>query len=249
MAIRGKLAVVCGGASGIGRAMALDLVNQGAKVVVMDIDLASMQAMQKKSPTLIYYTLDVTDLKAVQSVFMQVEKEHGPIFRLVHTAAIMPAATFRQMSIEQTINVMTVNYEGMVHVTQTVLPFLLSRNEGQIVVMGSVAGVLPLARFGAYGASKAATNFYMEVLQAEHAGSQVQLLLVCPAAVDTPLIDQAIEHGPWFLRKQKNGFRIASTKQIIKAIERGLQTKKSKIYPGDAWLIQFLYRLFPSLSL
>lgn len=248
MEIRGKLAVVCGGASGIGKAMALNLVNQGAKVVVMDIDLTSMQTMQKQSPQIIYYSLDVTDLKAVQSVFTQVENEHGPIFRLVHTAAIMPAADFGQMPIEQTINVMTVNYEGTVHVTQTVLPFMLSRNEGQLVVMGSVAGVLPLPSFGAYGASKAATNFYMEVLQAEHANSQIQILLVCPAAVDTPLMDQAIEYGPWFLRKQKNGFRIASTNQIIKAIERGLRTKKSKVYPGDAWLIQFSYRLFPALS-
>jgi NADP-dependent 3-hydroxy acid dehydrogenase YdfG len=248
MAIKGKLAVVCGGASGIGKAMALDLLQQGAKVVIMDINLSSMQALQKQSPALVYYQLDVTDLKAVQSVFTQVEKEHGPIFRLVHTAAIMPGSAFRQMPIEQITKVMSVNYEGMVHVTQTVLPFLLSRNEGQLVVLGSVAGVLPLPRFGAYGASKAATNFYMEVLQAEHADSNVQLLLVCPAAVDTPLMDQATENGPWFLRKQKNGFRITSTQQIIKAIERGLRNHKKKVFPGDAWLIQFLYRLFPNLS-
>lgn len=248
MAVTGKLVVVCGGGSGIGKAMALHSLVQEAKVVVLDKDAVALKNIRKAHPEIITYELDVTDSEQVHDVFTKVEQTNGPIYSLVHTAAIMPGGAFRQMGSQQINQIMAVNYQGMVNVTQTVLPFLLARNAGQLVVLGSVAGVLPLPHFGAYGASKLATNFYMQVLMAEHADSEVQFLLVCPAAVDTPLIDQATEHGPWFLRKQASGFRIANTDQIVRAIDKALRKKQKVIYPGDAWWIQLFYRWMPGFS-
>ena len=90
---------------------------------------------------------------------------------------------------------MEINYVGMVNVCQTVIPAMVARDEGEVILYGSTAGLMPMQRFGAYGASKAANNFYAGLLIAENR-SKVRMTLVYPPAVNTPLLDQAVDGPP-----------------------------------------------------
>ena len=79
----------------------------------------------------------------------------------------------------------------MVNVCQTVVPDMLQRNYGDVIIYGSTAGMIVTAKFGAYGATKCANNFYTKVLIEENKKSKIRILLVCPPAVDMPLLKQA----------------------------------------------------------
>ena len=146
------------------------------------------------------YACDVTDLAKVQQTVSTVIEAHGPVDRLINCAAIMPGGLLLDHSAEQISGIMEINYVGMVNVCQTVIPAMVARDEGEVILYGSTAGLMPMQRFGAYGASKAANNFYAGLLIAENR-SKVRMTLVYPPAVKTPLLDQAVD-GPSLLNSR-----------------------------------------------
>jgi short-subunit dehydrogenase len=143
---------------------------------------------------------------------------------------------------------MTVNYTGMVNVSQTVLPYMINRNAGDFIVYGSVAGIVVTNRFGAYGATKAATNFFMKVLMNENRNTNIRFQLVFPPAVDTPLINQAKERGPYFLKDiQITRKNLVSPELVVKTVEKCLEKGVKINYPGPAKLIRILHPIFPNM--
>lgn len=247
----GRTVVITGGASGMGRAMALRLAEAGAKVAVADLNEDNLANTAAESSNIQAYRCDVTDPDAVVELMMRVEQELGPIYRLVCCAGIMPAQRVAEMDVEGFSRIMRINYEGTVNTVKAVLPGLLTRRQGQIVLFGSLAGVVPAQGFSAYGASKAAVNAFGEVLAQELKGTGVQVLTVRPAAVKTPLIQQATgEGGLAGLRKQEKSGRMASPEQIIEVIEKTLAAgRKDVLYPtGEALFAQWLRRLSPGLT-
>jgi NADP-dependent 3-hydroxy acid dehydrogenase YdfG len=248
MAFYGKVALITGGASGLGKAMAVRLANQGAKVAILDWDETGLAQTTALSANLIPFVGDVTNVAQVREIVTTVEQDIGPIDRLVHCAAIMPGGLLHETAPEQLHQVMAVNYGGTVNVTQTVLPYMQQRNQGDIIVFGSIAGVIPTLKFGAYGATKAATNYYMMALIEENKATRIRFQLVCPSAVNTPLINQAVAKGPRFLREmQQTGKHISPPEAVLDAVETGLEQGKQVIYPGPANQLRFVYRLFPTL--
>jgi NAD(P)-dependent dehydrogenase (short-subunit alcohol dehydrogenase family) len=248
MAFYGKTALITGGASGLGRLHAIHLAEGGAKVAILDVNEKGMEETIAFSPNIIPFTCDVTNLKQVQEIVDTIEKEIGKIERLIHCAAIMPGGLLMDAEAESINNVMFINYGGMINVCQTVVPRMLARNRGDVILYGSTAGLVPVSRFGAYGASKAATNLYARVLMRENKKSSVRFQLVCPPAVDTPLIDQAKENGPRFLKEaQKTHRNIISPETVVHSVEKCLEKGKKINYPGQAKWINLLHGIFPSL--
>lgn len=249
MAFYGKVALITGGASGLGQLMAQRLAKQGAKVAILDINEQNLAATAEFSSNIVPYRCDVTDLTQVREVVERVEQELGSIDRLAHCAAIMPGGWLRDVSAEHINNLMRINYFGMVNVVQTVLPKLKARNAGDCIVFGSLAGVIPVRRFGAYGATKAANNFFMRTLILENQDTKIRFQLICPPAVDTPLINQATNDGPQALKKfQATGKNIATPESIIDSMERALERGSQINFPGQAAWVNWLYRYFPSLT-
>lgn len=243
------VALITGGASGIGRAMTLDLAARGYRIAILDRNADGLAAVAAQSPNITPFECDVTDDAQVKQVVAQVEHELGPVDRFVHCAAVMPGGRLDELPTEQINRTMQINYFGTVNATQAMLPYMRQRNCGEFVVLGSIAGVVPTEKFGAYGATKSATNFYMQVLMQENDDTDIRFLLVCPSAVRTPLIEQAVEKGPKFLRPTNALSRsMATTAHIVKAVERGLQKNRRIVYPREANLLQFAYRLAPWLS-
>lgn len=247
MAFSGKVALVTGGASGMGRTMALRLARQGAKVAIADLNEQALQDTAAQSPQLRPYRCDVTDEAPVNELVARVESELGPIDRLAHAAGIMPGDTILGMPAQKITAVMKVNYFGTVFVTKAVLPRMLERGSGDLIVFGSITGYSFSTSFAAYCASKAAVNAYTEVLIHEHRNRGLRILLVCPPAVDTPLINQAIDTGPQALRDAVRKKKIATPDFIIDRIEDALEKGRSVILPGEARVAYALRRLSPTL--
>lgn len=250
MAFHGKVGLISGGASGMGRLMALRLVKAGAKVAILDRDERALAETARQTQDIRAYTCDVSNTALVQSIAQEVEQTLGPIDRVVAAAGIMPAMSVAAMSADKFAQVMRVNYEGAVNVVKAVLPQMLARKHGDIILFGSLAGVVYSQNFAAYGASKAAVNAFGEVLAEELRGTGIRVLTVRPSAVDTPLINQATgDGGLKGLRKQAQSGRMAKPDDVLDALEAALEKGLSVVYPNaEAKFGQLLRRLSPRLT-
>lgn len=247
MAFHGGVALVTGGASGMGKEAALQLAAAGARVAIVDLNESALTETAAGHDNISAYSCDVSDLDAVQSMVQQVESELGPIARLTHCAAIMPAIPLMQSNAADINKMMAINYGGTVNLVQTIMPLMEARGAGDVIMFGSMAGDIPALTLGAYCATKAATNMYAEVLYHENRDGPLRILLVCPPAVDTPLMDQAAEHGPAQLMKDRAEGRMSTPKMIIDAVEAAIERGDWVVRPGQSALYTRFRRFFPGL--
>ncbi|WP_018297332.1 SDR family oxidoreductase [Corynebacterium lubricantis] len=151
-----RVAVVTGGASGIGRGIAEALIGAGATVVIADVNEESAQATAKEIGALARH-VDVSDPVSVDELAKSVIEECGRVDIVVNNAGVGPLETFESMSLQDFRWVLEINLGGVIHGMKTFLPYLKeNENGGYIVNTASVAAVLPGEGTAAYGASKAA---------------------------------------------------------------------------------------------
>jgi NAD(P)-dependent dehydrogenase (short-subunit alcohol dehydrogenase family) len=244
-----RVAWVTGGASGLGRIIALRMARAGTRVALLDLDEERLHAVASEHENLRAYPGDVCDAAAMNDVAGAIERDLGSIERVVHCAAIMPTGPLATQPIESIHRLMRVNYGGTVNVTKAALPRLLERGSGELVLFGSTGGSVLVPECGAYCASKAATNAFAEVLIEENRGSGVHVMLVCPPLVDTPLLEQAVEtSNPKSIRDSIASRRFADPEHVIDAVERGL-ARRTEILLTDteARLVTWARRLAPGL--
>lgn len=245
MTFHGKVALVTGGGSGMGQIMARRLASSGARVAVLDLNEEGMKATAEGRDNVDCFRCDVSDYDEVQSVVRKVEESLGPIDRFVHAAAIMPTGPCLEMEPQVITKLMRVNYEGTVHVAHAALPKMKERGRGEFVFFGSLAGHVLAPHLGPYNATKAAVNSFVEVMIHENRGSGVQIMLVCPPMVNTPLIDQATgSSNPGSIRLGLSQGRLASPDSIIDAIEQGLEKKTEVLFPDSEARTLFRLRRF-----
>jgi NAD(P)-dependent dehydrogenase (short-subunit alcohol dehydrogenase family) len=245
--MQGKTAIVTGAGSGMGRLMAQRLAEKGWKVALIDVNEAALQELARGSNLFTPYPCDVSDAAAVAATVARIRGEIGPVDRLVHAAALMPTGSVETMPTEQFMRLMAVNYGGTVNFTKAVLPDMLQRRSGEIIVFGSIAGYIPTQEMGAYCATKAAVVSYMEVLMHENEKAGVDFLLVCPPVVDTPLLAQMQNGGPETIAARIRQGKAMIPASVLDAIERALTSHRQIVYPGEANAAQLLRRLMPGL--
>ena len=244
----GEVAVVTGGASGMGQLFARRLAAAGAKVAIFDVNEAGLEATAAESANITAFTCDIANLEDVENRVAEVAGQMGPVELLVHAAALMPAHALAEHTHEGMEQLFRINYFGTTYMTRAVLPGMQSRGRGRIIIFGSIAGVALVPKMGAYCATKAAVNAYTEVLQNEIRKSGVRVHLVCPPAVNTPLVDQTLNTDtPGSMKEAKEKGRLADTGKIIDAIEKGVQKDRDIIYPGEAKLLYYWRMLAPRL--
>jgi len=246
--VAGKVALVTGGASGMGQIIARRLARQGAKVAIFDVNEQGLLDTAAEADNITGYHCDISNLDEVDAQVSAVASALGPIDLLVHAAALMPSHKLLDHSHEGMEKLFRINYFGTTYMMRAVLPSMLERGSGRVITFGSIAGIALVPKMGAYCATKAAVNAYMEVLQNEIRDSGVRAHLVCPPAVNTPLVDQTLAtDSPGSIRESKESGRLADPEKIVDAIEKGVKKDRDIIYPGEARLLYLWRALFPKL--
>ena len=245
MSFRGQVAVITGGGSGMGQAWARRLAEDGATVAILDVNEAGMAETAASASNIKPYVLDITDADAVASVFADIEASLGPVDRVANAAAIMPFGRLLEEDPKLTTRVMTINYGGLVNVATAALPRMVERGSGDFVSFSSMTGIVPGLLMGAYASSKAAVQFYTEILYHENRNSGLRFCCVCPPAVKTALWQQA---EATVVPKLPSKGETLMPDVVIDEIERCLDKGKLFAYPGkQTQLGVVMRRLFPQL--
>ncbi len=240
--------LITGGASGIGRLHALRAAESGKTVAIIDLNDEGLAEVSGEHQGINAFKCDVTDHAALEAVVEDIERKLGEIDCLIVCAAIMPGGELGQMDPGKIIKAMQINYGGVVNTTTILLSRMLPRGRGDVIIYGSTAGIVPINRFGAYGATKAAVNHYARVLISENRNKGLRFQLVCPPAVDTPLISQVSSDGPDFLKNGRTSIsQMVTPEAVVQSVEKALTAGKEINYPGRGKLIELAYRAFPGI--
>lgn len=183
-AVAGGVAVVTGGASGIGLALGAALVERGALVALADLDGASVEAAAA-SIGASAFVVDVADAASVGRLAADVERELGAARLVASNAGVASSAPLERMEDSDWLWLLGVNVLGLSHVTRAFLPQLRA-SSGHMLVTGSMSGLAAAAGTGGYGASKFAVTAMAEVLAVELA-PDVDVTLLAPGPVRTRL--------------------------------------------------------------
>ncbi|MCX7382384.1 MAG: SDR family NAD(P)-dependent oxidoreductase [Alphaproteobacteria bacterium] len=200
----GQVAVVTGGVSGIGFAVASRLVAEGARLAVWDVNAAALADMSARLGSQVHtVALDLTDADAVQAAAASTVAALGRLDVLVASAGITgPNATTWDYPVDDWKRVMDVNINGVFYSDRAVVPHMLANDYGRIVNIASVAGKEGNPNASAYSTSKAAVIGLTKSLGKELAKTGVRVNCVTPAAVRTPIFEQmSQQHIDFMLSK------------------------------------------------
>jgi NAD(P)-dependent dehydrogenase (short-subunit alcohol dehydrogenase family) len=175
----GEVVVVTGGAHGIGAALAAAVARRGGTAVVFDISEGA------GTPGVEYVPVDVSDREAVLAAVSAVIERHGRIDGLVAGAAVQPRSPVVAMEPEEWTRTLKVNLDGVVWVCQAVVPHMIDRRSGSIVVFTSGIAATGFPGAAAYTASKAALGAFARTLAAEVAQHRVRVNVIAPGVIDT----------------------------------------------------------------
>ncbi len=200
--LEGKVAVVTGGGTGIGRATCIQFAKEGADVVVVSNVADQAEAVAAEVRALgregLAYTVDVTDVDAVNAMAAAVEARFGKADILVTSAGVMGARAFlTETSVEAWRQTMEVNLNAGFYCIKAFLPGMLARDAGRIITISSISGKLPAAMNSDYAASKHGVIGLTKALALELGilgKNGVTANAICPGSVDTPMIDQITDH-------------------------------------------------------
>lgn len=184
----GEVLLVTGGANGIGAALARGFVAAGGTAVVLDIAAS-------EDPGVEHLDVDVSDRDAVHAAVGEVIDRHGRVDALVAGAAVQPRTTVADMDPKQWQHTIGVNLDGVVWCCQAVLPRMIARRSGAILVFASGLATVGRAEASAYAASKGALIPFAKSLAAEVAQHRIRVNTVFPGVIDTPQFRAANPSG------------------------------------------------------
>jgi 3-dehydrosphinganine reductase len=240
MTFEGKRALITGGSSGIGFALAKLLVAGGADVTLLarhkdGLDRAEGELShlrQKPEQSVDSISADVGDLAAVTRA-LQPRLDPGKLPDLVINSAGVAHPGYAQELEPKIFHwMMDVNYFGTVHVTQAFLAAMIQRGSGQIVTISSVAGFLAVFGYTAYGASKFAVRGYSDVLRAELKGTGVDISIVFPPDTQTPQLDYENQFKPAETKALVGDTKPLSADVVASDILKGIARRRYVIIPG-----------------
>jgi len=252
-----SVAVVTGAASGIGRALAVRLAQEGiAGIAISDVSDAALNETSRMVEALgvpvSTHVFDVSDSAAVKQFADEVLEAHGRVTHLINNAGVGLIGTFDQLTIEDFQWLMGINFWGVVYCTKAFLPTLLEQDSAHIVNVSSVFGLIAPAEQTAYTSSKFAVRGFTESLRHELSETNVDVSCVHPGGVKTNIVRNSKlgEGAPADWKQQGVKFfdKVAKTtpEDAADVIVRGIKARNPRILIGkDAHGISILSRLFP----
>ena len=248
---QGKIAIITGGASGIGLAVGELLARQGASVVLADLDGAKARSVATeivgKGGKARGEQVDVGDAAAVSALVDGVFEREGRLDLMINNAGIALFGEVRDMSMEQWERLIRVNLHGVVHGVMAAYPRMIEQGFGHIVNTASLAGLVPTPGGTAYAMTKHAVVGMSTSLRSEAAMHGVNVSVVCPGLISTPLQDSLTYLN---LDKQKmlshGAIKLHPVDRCARTIVRGVERNRAIItVTRFARLAWWFYRLAP----
>jgi NAD(P)-dependent dehydrogenase (short-subunit alcohol dehydrogenase family) len=248
-----KVAIVTGGASGIGAALARDLARQGADVQLADIQIdAALEVAAKITASggrAAAHYLDVSDSEAVARLVARVAAEKGRLDYMFNNAGIAIVGEFRDLPAADWRRILDINVNGVFAGTAAAYAVMIRQGSGHIVNTASVAGLVPSPGLAAYSASKHAVVGLSTSLRAEATGYGVKVSAVCPGFVRTAILDSKTVGMPKQSKSQARVHEMAMAPgECAAQVLAGVAKNQAVIaITGHAKLISVLMRYFPGL--
>ncbi len=254
---QGKVCVITGAASGIGRALALDLAGKGALLALSDVNEAGLDETKRligadASNRVRVDRLDVADADAVKAYAASVKETYGDAHMVMNVAGLTRMGSFEETDLDAFEQVIDVNFWGVVRMSKAFLPQLVM-TKGTLVNISSIFGVIGFRGQTHYCASKFAVRGFSETLASELEDKGVSVVSVHPGGVDTNIVNNAtIDQLPEEVASKEevaDRFKenaITTPAEAARIILDGAAKGKRRVMIGrDAKLISFVQRVLP----
>lgn len=246
------VAIVTGGASGIGRALCQELATRGAHAVVADINLAGARevaaAIAAGGARASAAPLDVADASGVSRLIEETIAAHGRLDYMFNNAGVGVGGEVRDLTLEHWRRAIETNLWGVIHGTYAAYPAMLRQGFGHIVNIASLAGLIGAPGLAPYAVTKSGVVALSLALRAEARDLGVRVSVACPGFVDTAIFEHAI--GVQVDRDEFLAglpFGLVSAGEAARRILRGVAHNRSLIvFPTYARCLWWLTRLHPS---
>ncbi len=256
----GAAAIVTGGASGIGRALAGELARRGAEVVLADLqaELAEEAAADIRAAggKAVAAELDVTDFPAVERLVRDTVARARRLDYIFNNAGIVVGGCVERLNADDWNRIVDVNFRGVIHGIRAAYPVMLRQGFGHIVNTASAAGFFAGPGNAAYTATKAAVISLSASLRAESAAAGIRVSVICPGIVRTPILDggrygkMLLDVPPEALTRLLERFRpMAPDRFAKKALDAVARKRAIIVVPGWWKALWWLSRLSPALGL
>lgn len=214
--------LITGASSGLGAALAVHYAQPGATLMLCGRDVArllqTVSSCEALGAIVHSKSLDVMDAKAMQAWIQQMD-DANPIDLVIANAGISAGLGGGEEKADQARRIFAINIDGVVNTISPLIPRMMARKRGQIALISSLAGIRGLPSSPAYSASKAWVRVYGEGLRGWLARSHVQVNVVCPGFIKTPMTDINPYHMPGLMSAEK----------AARIIAQGLAKNKGRI--------------------
>lgn len=251
--MKNKKIWITGASSGIGEALALALAREGADLILSSRNLEKLEKVKeaclKYTSFCMVQLLDLSDTGSLDVVVENVMKKVGGIDILINNAGRSQRSLAKETSFDVDRSIMEINFFGVIKLTKLVLPYMLEKGTGHIVVVSSITGKFGFPLRTAYSASKHAVQGYFESLRAELKADNIKVTIVSPGRVKTNISLNAVTGDGTPYRKMDDGqaggmLPEMCASKIVKAIKK----ERKDILVGNSELIMvYIRRFFPAL--
>lgn len=259
MDIKGKRALITGGGSGIGFAIATRLASKGAEPILLDMNRDSLDKalaeLRGEGYRAFGFQANVTSRDELRRIREELEERGLTPDILVNCAGITLIAHFSATDHDEMQRIIDVNLMGTINIIETFLPHMTQRGYGHIVNIGSIDGIIPIPGQSAYCASKFAVTGFTEVLYYDLRGNGIGVTLVCPGYVKTPLANTStIKDLPLHFIGARLVERFllslgGSPRKVANQVVDAITHNRFLVIPGLPSKIIYHYRrLFPRLA-
>ena len=250
----GQHAIITGGSSGIGKAVAKLLAQQGANISIIARDLAKLETAKQEisasitdaQQKILTIAADVTQPQTLELAIKEAIADLGCPQILITSAGIAIPGYFAELSLAIFEKTMAVNYFGSLSAIKAVLPEMLAARQGHIVLISSGAGLIGLYGYTAYSSSKFALRGLAESLRGELKPHQIKVSIVYPPDTDTPQLVAENKTKPPETKLIAETAQLWSAEDVAQVIIKGMMRGKFAITPG--WEMTLLNNLHSIIS-
>ena len=249
--LKDKNIVITGASSGIGEQLAMKVAQRGARPILLARSQDKLQGIcaqitKETGMECRAYCLDVSDLEEVKNVFKTIFQEVGQIDILVNNAGFGIYDLFHEANLEDIEQMFKVNVFGLMACTQQVLPSMLERNEGHIIIIASQAGKLATPKSSGYSSSKFAVLGFTNSIRLELRNTAIHVSSVNPGPIETNFFNTADKTGTYVKNAKK--MMLKSDDVADKIVKLMLSPKRELNLPRWMNIGSTLYNLFPTIS-